>query len=193
VRGRRCVDGHLALLLIIRERFEHQSEGWYYPRCCAAQETIVATRVKPTTKDLYEDDWYAWAHDQAALLRAGRFDALDLEHLIEEVEDLAGSLRSAVRSRATTVMAHLLKLQHSPAPAPRLAWRETVRTQRTRLLNDLTPSLRPHLAERLAELYSRARHDADGSLRDRGENAAAEALPTTCPYTLDQITGDWLP
>jgi Domain of unknown function DUF29 len=153
----------------------------------------VATRVKPTAKDLYQDDLYAWAQNQAALLRAGRFDALDLEHLIDEVEDLAGSLKSAVRSRATTIMEHLLKLQHSPAKSPRLAWRETVRTQRTRLLNDLTPSLQRHLAHRLAALYDRARHDAEGSLRDHGEHAAADALPATCPYTLDQITGDWLP
>jgi hypothetical protein len=153
----------------------------------------VATRVKPAAKDLYESDLYAWAHDQAALLRAGRFDALDLEHLIEEVEDLAGSLKSAVRSRATTIMAHLLKLQHSPAQNPRLAWRETVRTQRTRLLNDLTPSLERHLADRLPDLCARARHDAEGSLRDHGKQDAADALPTTCPYTPDQITGDWLP
>jgi hypothetical protein len=153
----------------------------------------VAARVKPTAKDLYDADLYAWALDQAALLRAGRFDALDLEHLIEEVEDLAGSLKSAVRSRATTVMAHLLKLQHSPAQNPRLAWRETIRTQRTRLLNDLTPSLQRHLTERLTDLYARARHDAAGSLRDHGEQDAADALPATCPYTLDQIIGDWLP
>jgi Domain of unknown function DUF29 len=153
----------------------------------------VATRAKTSVKDPYEEDLYAWSHDQAALLRAGRFDALDLEHLIEQVEDLAGSLRSAVRSRATTVMEHLLKLQHSPAQNPRVAWRETVRTQRTRLLNDLTPSLQRHLADRLPELYARARHDAEGSLRDHGEQDAADALPATCPYTLDQITGDWLP
>jgi C4-dicarboxylate-specific signal transduction histidine kinase len=153
----------------------------------------VATRVKPIAKDLYQDDLYAWAHDQAALLRAGRFDALDLEHLIEEVEDLAGSLKSAVRSRATTVMEHLLKLQYSPAESPRLAWRQTIRTQRSRLLNDLTPSLNRHVAERLPELYARARHDAEGALRDHGEHDAAGALPETCPYTLDQVTGDWLP
>jgi hypothetical protein len=30
-------------------------------------------------------------------------------------------------------------------------------------------------------------------LRKHGEAAAADALPATCPYTLDQITGDWLP
>ena len=90
-------------------------------------------------------------------------------------------------------MVHLLKLQHSPAAEPRLGWRETVRTQRTRLLNDLTPTLRRELADELSELYVRARHDAEGSLRDHGEQDAADALPPTCPYTLDQITGDWLP
>lgn len=64
---------------------------------------------------------------------------------------------------------------------------------RTRLLNDLTPSLRHHLADNLAGLYARARHDAAASLRDHGEDAAADALPETCPYSVDQITGDWLP
>jgi hypothetical protein len=34
---------------------------------------------------------------------------------------------------------------------------------------------------------------AEGALRDHGEHAAADALPATCPYSLDQITSDWLP
>jgi hypothetical protein len=127
------------------------------------------------------------------LLRAGRFEDLDLENLIEEVEGLADALESSVRSRALTIMVHLLKLQHSPAQDPRIGWRETIRTQRTELLNDLKPTLIRHLADRLPQLYARARHDAGGSLRDHGEQAAADALPTACPYTLDQITGDWLP
>jgi hypothetical protein len=153
----------------------------------------MATQVKPPAKDLYEEDFYVWAKEQAELLRAGRFEALDLDHLTLEVEDLAGSLERSVRCHAITIMVHLLKLQHFSAQEPRLGWRETVRTQRSELLNDLTPSLRRHLGERLPDLYARARHDADGSLRDHGEAVAADALPETCPYTLDQITGDWLP
>ena len=39
----------------------------------------------------------------------------------------------------------------------------------------------------------RARHDAEAALRDHGEQGAADALPRACLYTLDQITGDWLP
>ena len=153
----------------------------------------MATRVKPTAKDLYEEDFFVWSQNQAALLRERHFDELDLENLIEEVEDLGGALERSVRSRARTIMEHLLKLQHSPANDPRLGWRATVRTQRSELLNDLTPSLRRRLIDNLTELYARARHDAEGSLRDHGEPGAADALPATCPYTLDQITGDWLP
>jgi hypothetical protein len=153
----------------------------------------MATQIKPAAKHLYEEDFFVWSQKQASLLRARRFDELDLENLIEEVEDLGGALERSVRSRARAVMEHLLKLQHSPAKDPRLGWRETIRTQRSELLNDLTPSLRRHLADSLSDVYERARHDTEGLLRDHGEHAAADALPATCPYTLDQITGDWLP
>jgi hypothetical protein len=47
---------------------------------------------------LYEQDYYAWTEQQAALLRAGRFTELDLAHLIEEVEDMGRSQRQAVKS-----------------------------------------------------------------------------------------------
>ena len=153
----------------------------------------MATRIKPTKKNLYDEDFYVWAKNQAELLRDRRFDELDLAKLIEEVGDLGWALERSVRSRARIILEHLLKMQCSPAQDPRLGWRATVRIQRSELPNDLTPSLRRHLADNLPELYARARHDAEGSLRDYGEQGAADALPTTCPYTLDQITGDWLP
>jgi Domain of unknown function DUF29 len=154
---------------------------------------MMATRVKPAPKALYEEDFYVWTQRQAELLRARRYDELDLEHLIEEVEDLGGAAKKSVRSRARTIIEHLLKLQHSPAVDPRPGWRDTIRTQRDDLLDDLTPTLRRELDEELEELYARARQRAEGSLRDHREHAAAGARPETCPYTADQITGDWLP
>ena len=154
---------------------------------------MIATRIKPAPKELYEEDFYLWTPRQAELLRARRYDELDLAHLIEEVEDLGGAAKKSVRSRARTFIEHLLKLQRSLAVDPRPGWRDTVRTQRGDLLDDLTPTLRRELNEELEELYARARQRAEGSLRDPGEHAAADALPETCPYTADQITGGWLP
>jgi len=42
-------------------------------------------------------------------------------------------------------------------------------------------------------MYRLARRSAVASMRDHGEETAADALPETCPYTLDQFTGDWSP
>ena len=68
-----------------------------------------------------------------------------------------------------------------------------VLAQRDDLLDDLTPTLRRQVQDELPELYARARKRAMTSLRKHGEGGAAERLPETCPYTLEQITGDWLP
>jgi hypothetical protein len=153
----------------------------------------MATRVKTTTEHLYEQDFYAWAKAQADLLRAGRYSDLDLEHLIEEVDDLGESLRRSVRSRIRTIIEHLLKLEHSPAREPRGGWYDAVLAQRSDLLDELTVSIRREVEPTLPDLYERARRNADTSLRKHGEHDAADALPATCPYTLDQITSDWLP
>jgi hypothetical protein len=156
-------------------------------------EATMATRIEAAARDLHDEDVHAWALDQAALLRAGRLETLDVAHLIEEVEDLVGALRGSVRSRARTIIEHFLKLQHSPATGPRPGWRATIRAQRGKLLDILTPSLRGILEDELDDLYARARTDAQGALRDHGEDVAADALPARCPYTADQIIGGWLP
>jgi hypothetical protein len=153
----------------------------------------MATRVRTRSSDLYEQDFYAWASEQATLLRAGRYDELDLEHLSEEIEDLGGSLYRSVRSRIRTIIEHLLKLEHSPAAEPRGLWRDTIHAQRADLEDDLSASLRRRLQSELPKQYARARAAAARSLRRYGESAAADALPTTCPYTFDQIVGDGLP
>ena len=152
----------------------------------------MATRVK-ARPDLHTEDLYAWSKAQSDLLRAGRFAEIDLAHLIEEIEDVGGALERAVRNRIRTILEHLLKLEHSPAREPRAGWRATVRAQRIRLRDALTPTLRREAESELAMLYDDARSLAEGALRDHGEDAAADALPTACPYGFDQITGDWLP
>jgi hypothetical protein len=64
--------------------------------------------VRPAASGLYEEDFPLWAERQAALLRAKRFDELDLENLIDEVEDLSRRERETVESHVETIMEHLL-------------------------------------------------------------------------------------
>lgn len=37
---------------------------------------------------LYEQDFFAWANEQAELLRAGKLSAADIEHIDEEIESM---------------------------------------------------------------------------------------------------------
>lgn len=151
----------------------------------------MAAEIKAPTRARYEDDLYAWSLAQTKLLRAQRFADLDLEHVIEEIEDVGGSLRRAMLNDARVVIEHLLKLEHSPATDPRRAWRATILEHRARLETGLTPSLRPIVETELPRLYRLARRAVESGLRDHGEPAGT--LPEACPYTLDDITGDGLP
>lgn len=53
-------------------------------------------------KTSYESDVVAWAKEQAALIRAGQFDQLDLTHIAEEIEDVGkrGRFRKRKKSYA---------------------------------------------------------------------------------------------
>ena len=78
----------------------------------------MSTKVEAARERLHDDDFYAWTRQQAALLRARRFNALDLDHLIEATLELGDMQREAVLSNARVVLEHLLKLAHSPATEP---------------------------------------------------------------------------
>jgi hypothetical protein len=153
----------------------------------------MATRARPKGKLLYEQDFYVWTEVQARLMREQRFAALDLENLIEEIEALGRAERRVVLGNAMVILEHLLKLQHSPAREPKAGWIDSVLEHRNRLELDLTPRLRQILADELPRVYGIARRTAERRLRAHGEDAAAAALPVSCPYSLDQITADWWP
>ncbi|MBM3553572.1 MAG: DUF29 domain-containing protein [Alphaproteobacteria bacterium] len=48
---------------------------------------------------LYDRDFYAWANEQAALLRAGKLGEADIKHIAEEVESL-GKAEKQILERA---------------------------------------------------------------------------------------------
>ena len=153
----------------------------------------MATQVRSKIRRLYDEDFYVWTESQAELLRKRQFEALDLENLIEEVEGLGDAKKGAVLNNASIVIEHLLKLQFSPAQDPRRVWAESIVEHRTRLELELTPRLRQILDEELPRVYALTRRSTERKLRLYGENAAADSLPSDCPYTLDQTTGDWWP
>jgi hypothetical protein len=151
----------------------------------------MATQVKARTRELYGQDLYAWSKTQADLLRARRFAELDLDHLIEEIEDVGGALRRSARNRIRTIVEHLLKLEHSPATDPPAGWRATVRTQRIRLRDALSPTLRSELESELSELYGdgRALAEAHSATTARTPRPTSSLQPAPTASTRSPATG----
>jgi uncharacterized protein YPO0396 len=135
------------------------------------------------TTPSYETDFYAWAAQQAAALRAKDWAALDLEHLAEEVEDLRKTERRGVQSQLRLIFSHLLKWRHQPAKRTE-SWRTTIANGRVLVqeaLEDL-PSLARELPALATAAYPRARRDA---AKETG--LPLTTFPEACPWTVTQV------
>ena len=95
---------------------------------------------------LYEEDILLWVKDTSAKLKAGDFENLDLENLIEEVESLGISQRKELLSRLTVLLAHILKRIYVNLPHDYNGWERTISTQgiQLRVLLKEVPSLKTH-------------------------------------------------
>ncbi|MDK4563542.1 DUF29 domain-containing protein [Kingella kingae] len=93
----------------------------------------------------YENDFAAWAFQQAGLMRAGKLNHLDLLNLIEEMESMGRSEHRQLESRLSVLIGHLLKWKYQPERQGN-SWRRTINAQRKsvmKLLKD-SPSLKAH-------------------------------------------------
>lgn len=132
----------------------------------------------------YEEDFYAWSQEQAALLRAGRWSELEIGPLSEEIEDLGKRERRALESRLVILIGHLLKWALQPDYPHRKSWRATINEQRrsvARLLAE-NPSLESSMPELMTAAYAASR-----DLVVRETPLDYDALPTICPFTIARI------
>lgn len=138
----------------------------------------------------YEDDIIAWANEQAQLLRAGRFDLLDIAHIAEEIEDVGKSEQRELASRMAVLIAHLLKWHYQPERRG-TSWESTIRTQRRALALRLkrTPSLKAMLADPdwREEIWLDAMTLA-------AKETGIDSFPEDCPWRWSDILApDWMP
>jgi len=134
-----------------------------------------------TNGQLYEQDFYAWVHQQVALLKARQFDALDLDNLIEEVESIARQERHLLWHRLRTLLTHLVAWW-GEIPARCIQWECLIATQRHEIQDilDDSPSLAPIALEELAKAWK----VVSAQSAAQWFNAA---FPAECPWTLTQV------
>ncbi len=134
-------------------------------------------------QQLYDQDFYAWANEQAGLLRAGRLSEADIEHIAEEIESMGKSEKRELVSRLTVVLLHLLKWQFQPGLRS-ASWEASVQVQRLKLVDHLAdnPSLKSQMPDAITAAYRVGRIEAVA------ETGLGKAIfPQTCPWTCDQI------
>lgn len=138
----------------------------------------------------YETDIVAWAKEQAALLRAGKFSALDIEHIADEVEDVGKSEQRELANRMAVLLVHLLKWRYQPERRGK-SWQGTLREQRKMIARRLakTPSLKADVAD--PDWFQDIWSDAKAKTF---EETSLEDLPEDCPWSPAQILDmDFLP
>lgn len=140
------------------------------------------TPVEYNLTQLYEQDYYRWLTTTAQLLRTKKFEDVDLENLVEEIESLGKQQRQELRNRLGVLLGHLLKWEFQPQNRSK-SWFATIREQRRRILDLLeeSPSLQPYIPEALQKAYQDA---IDLAVRETSLNY--RDFPDQCPYSLDQ-------
>jgi hypothetical protein len=152
-------------------------------------------RMDRAIDTLYDDDFYAWTQEQAALLR--RLPAignrLDAKLIAEEIEDLGRSEVRTAQSLCEHIIERLLKLEYAGLDEPAEHWRDEIVEWRLQLEKTLTRSILakldlPDRYRGALRLVRRLEHSVPG-LMDR--------VPRECPYSIEQIAGsgdeDWFP
>jgi hypothetical protein len=143
------------------------------------------------TAEIYERDFDAWVQRQVFLLRQGKTGEIDVEHLIEELEDMGKSNLRELESRFIILIAHLLKWQFQLETLATQwkefegkSWRKTIIEQRAQLLFLIkkVPSLKSSLHLAMTEAYPEARR-----LTIRETNLAPDVFPVDCPYSVEQL------
>ena len=86
--------------------------------------------------DTYNRDFYAWAMEQAALMRAGRLAEADIQNIAEEIESMGRGEKRELVSRLTVLLTHLLKWRAQPGLRGR-SWHLTMLSNSA----DISPSI----------------------------------------------------
>ncbi len=134
-------------------------------------------------KKLYEQDLALWLADTIAKLKVGNFEQIDIEHLVEEIEGLAGKDRRELQTRLKVLLAHRLKRIYVNSVYDNRGWENTIREQRDELLVLLeqSPSLKQYFLEVFDKVWQRA-------LTDVRANYPEVAFPDQWQFSRDVET-----
>ncbi len=139
--------------------------------------------TKDRRNTLYETDFYVWTQEQARLLSERRFDDLDLENLVDEVQSVGSSEKREIRRRLRILLTHLLKWKFQSGMRGN-NWRRTIRGQRAAIAEIVqeSPSLQSYVLDAVLAAYTAATVAASEET-----GLAIGVFPEECPFDPDKV------
>ncbi|TVQ47823.1 MAG: DUF29 domain-containing protein [Gloeocapsa sp. DLM2.Bin57] len=140
-------------------------------------------KISTDLKTLYETDDSLWLEATIQLLKNKQFEALDLDNLIEELEDLGNEKKRRVESLLEQLIRHLLLLEYwqEEREYNQAHWSSEIVNFQNQLKRYLTTNLVNHLQECLPEIYADAVRYCDQKTQGMVN------FPNKCPYSLDDL------
>jgi hypothetical protein len=142
----------------------------------------------------YEQDFQQWIEYQITLLRERKWPEVDIDHLIEELEDMGNSNKTELESRFRVLLTHLLKWQFQYRQLSGQwktftggSWKGSIREQRKGIMKKLKQNL--SLKRYLLETIQSAYPDAVDIASDE-TGLPLVTFPKHCPYTIEQLLDD---
>ncbi len=125
----------------------------------------------------YATDLSLWARETADLIREGRWQNIDREHLVEELENLGKSEKRGISSQLVRLLIHLLKWEYQPQRRSD-SWLDFITDSRLQieLAIEDSPSLKKCPKLELAQVYQRSRSNAA-----KQNHLPLSSFPETCP------------
>ncbi len=160
-------------------------------------------------KELYEKDFYMWVYENLRLLKEGKYDLVDWDNLLEEIEDMGISERKSLRSYIEVILEHMYKLDNL-LPYSRYdtdmfkeggrGWRKSIRSASIEvdvIVQD-NPSLLQQLEDITRDAWKIARKEIanfiksleeDGIIDSKTKRELLRNIPEELPYTMEEIAG----
>jgi hypothetical protein len=131
----------------------------------------------------YNQDFNLWIEQTVDLLKTGRFEALDIDNLVDELESMSRRDKREIISRLDVILMHLLKWKYQPTQRS-LSWESSIQNNRIeiwRIIED-SPSLKSYPEAVLDKAYQAA---LKGVIRET--QLSSEIFPISCSFSIDEI------
>jgi hypothetical protein len=148
-----------------------------------AGEVEMITQLGEKIRQLYDQDYVLWLEQMAQQLRDRNVDALDWQHLLEEIEDLGRAQKNAVESYLRQLLKHLLLYGYWVEQKDYCGegWADEIDNFRNELEILLRSKTLYNYAESIFEAtYEKARRSAV-------KKTKLDIFPAQCPYPLKRV------